>query len=91
MFVVARAWNEMNDPMLPVTVAPAGMAAVMEKTIDGARVTIWRDASQAFYVGKAPDANLERYPMGAFRSVDAARAWADRSFPGGEWWAGSRG
>jgi len=67
------------------TVAPPGMAWVMEKTVDGARVTIWRDTSHAFFVGRVPDANLERYPMGAFRSREAAGAWADRAFPGGEW------
>ena len=64
------------------------MVWLMEKTVDGARVTIWRDASHAFYVGKVPDANLARYPMGAFQSLAAARAWADRSFPGGEWRTG---
>ncbi len=61
------------------------MVSIQEKTVEGARVTIWRDAHSAFYVGRAPDANLERYPMGAFQSLEAAKAWADRSFPGGEW------
>ena len=64
---------------------PPGMVCVLQKTFEGAQVTIWRDAHHAFYVGRAPDANLEEYPMGAFQSFEAAKAWADRSFPGGQW------
>lgn len=65
--------------------APAGMVGIAEKTVEGAVVTIWRDAHHAFYAGKEPDPNLESYPMGAFQSEDAAKSWADRAFPGGEW------
>jgi hypothetical protein len=67
------------------------MVRVLEKAVDGALVTVWRDTTHAFYVGKVPDANLARYPMGAFRFLEAARAWADRSLPGGEWRINARG
>lgn len=65
--------------------APVGMVSIAEKTVEGAVVTIWRDAHHAFYVGRVPDPNLESYPMGAFQSEQAAKSWADRAFPGGDW------
>jgi hypothetical protein len=57
-----------------------------EKTLeDGSVVTLLRDFFHAYYVGKKPDPDLEGYPMGAFRSEDAAKTWADHEFAGGEW------
>ena len=55
--------------------------------VEGVMVRIFHDATHAFFVGKTPDGPLVRFSMGAFRSFEAARAWADQTFPGGSWQA----
>ena len=62
------------------------MRPVAEKKLaDGSVVRVLLDHFHAFYVGKSPDDDLARVPMGAFASEGAARAWADHAFAGGEW------
>ena len=59
---------------------------VEKKLADGATVTVWRDSGHhGFYVAKVPDDKLAKHPMGAFVSLEAARAWADHAFEGGDW------
>lgn len=56
------------------------------KLDDGAVVTVWRDRGHhGYYVGKVPDDRMEKHPMGAFVSMDAAKAWADHEWSGGTW------
>lgn len=53
---------------------------------DGSKVKLFQDAHDtSWFVGKAGDSKLEPVPMGAFCSADAARRWADQTFPGGAW------
>lgn len=61
------------------------MKPMVEKQAGDGTITVYRDISHAYYVGKRPDPGLEKFPMGAFRTIDAARHWADEHFPGGEW------
>ena len=58
---------------------------ITEKQVEGDPVTIYRDIAHAFYVGKKTHGHLDQFPMGAFRSLEAAKRWADREFPGGDW------
>jgi hypothetical protein len=53
---------------------------------DGSTVTLYRDASGAWYVERPGD-HIAYYPLpvGAFATEAAARNWADRRFPGGSW------
>jgi hypothetical protein len=64
-----------------------GMEKMQEKKLeDGAVVTIWRDPGHhGYYAGKVPDDKHAKHPMGAFLSLDAARAWAEHEWPGGAW------
>ena len=52
---------------------------------DGAVITIFRDLHHGWFVGKQGDRAYEPQPLGAFKSEDAARAWADQHFEGGQW------
>lgn len=53
---------------------------------DGSTVTLHRDASGGWYVGRpGDDIAYHPTPMGAFATEVAARNWADRRFPGGSW------
>ncbi len=63
----------------------AHMTRMAEKKVDDGTVVIYRDAAHAYYVGKTPDANLEKFPMGAFKSLEAARKWADQHWKDGSW------
>ncbi len=53
---------------------------------DGAKVKLFQDAHDtSWFVGKAGDSKLEPIPLGSFCSAEAARRWADQTFPGGTW------
>jgi hypothetical protein len=53
---------------------------------DGSILILYQDADDdSWFVGRPGDGALDPVPMGSFRSADAARAWADSQFPGGEW------
>ncbi len=58
---------------------------IQDKEVDGAKVTLWRDLTLSYFVGRVPDDRLEKIPLGAFVTLDAARAFADHAFPGGDW------
>ena len=61
------------------------MKRVLEKQADdGAPVVVLRDLFHAYFVGRA-EGELAAHPMGAFKSLEAAKAWADHEFTGGEW------
>ena len=65
----------------------AKLNAKLNKTAtDGSVVTIYRDQSGGWYVGR-PGGDLAYHPtpMGAFANAMAAQRWADRLFPGGTW------
>ncbi len=51
----------------------------------GAPVSVCEDAWHAWFVSRPGDAATHPTPMGAFATAAAARDWADRRFPGGEW------
>ncbi|MEO6951146.1 MAG: hypothetical protein ABI321_04970 [Polyangia bacterium] len=53
---------------------------------DGSKVRLFQDVHDAsWFAGKAGDSRLEPIPMGSFCSAEAARHWADQTFPGGTW------
>ena len=57
---------------------------------DGSVVTIYREHTGGWYVGKpGNDLAYHPTPMGAFSGVAAAQRWADRLFPGGTWERGA--
>lgn len=65
---------------------------VSEKTTDdGSHLVISIDGHHAWFLQRPADRDAQANPLGAFQSEQAARAWADREFPGGEWTAITRG
>lgn len=59
---------------------------VAEKTSDdGCRLVICIDGHAAWFLERPVDREVGGLPLGAFRSQEAARAWAERHFPGGTW------
>lgn len=58
----------------------------LEKTADdGSRIVLCLDSHHAWFIERPADRDAGVTPLGGFRSEEAARRWADRSFPGGEW------
>jgi hypothetical protein len=57
-----------------------------QKIADGdVRVTLMQDASGGWFVGCDQSPETHPTPLGAFITREAARSWADRHHPGGEW------
>jgi hypothetical protein len=56
-----------------------------KKAEDDSVVTVYTDATGAWYVGREGDMATDPKPMGAFISRHAAKQWADRHYPGGSW------
>ena len=52
---------------------------------DGSEVELCLDGHHAWFIRRPVDRDEKSNPLGAFRSEEAARTWADRHFPGGEW------
>lgn len=58
----------------------------LEKTADdGSRIVLCLDPHHAWFIERPADRDAGVNPLGGFRSEKAARDWADRTFPGGEW------
>ena len=60
-------------------------AKYQKKADDGSSVTLYKDPTGAWFVGRPDTPAYAPIPMGAFISLPAARRWADRHFPGGSW------
>lgn len=59
---------------------------VSEKTAaDGNRLVLCVDGHEAWFIERPTDRQVGSSPLGGFRSEEAARRWADRSFAGGSW------
>ena len=59
---------------------------ISEKTADdGSHLVISIDGHHAWFLQRPADREAQANPLGAFQSQQAARTWADREFPGGEW------
>lgn len=56
-----------------------------KRAADASSVTLYQDSAGAWFAGREGDPRVDPVPMGAFISEDAARKWADASFPGGDW------
>jgi hypothetical protein len=52
---------------------------------DGAKVVVYRDARDNWYVGRLSGLQFEPRPPRMLRSREACRRWADARFPGGRW------
>ncbi|MBW2735109.1 MAG: hypothetical protein JRH20_22230 [Deltaproteobacteria bacterium] len=63
------------------------LARLEKKADDESVVKLCVDGHLAWFVERPDDRDPETHPMGAFRNEAAARAWADRHYPGGEWTA----
>ena len=57
---------------------------LVRKLDDESTLTVFPDPALQWYVRKSPDDALEKRPVGAFKSREAARDWADHTFPRSE-------
>lgn len=58
----------------------------VKRADDGSSLVLYQDqVDDSWFVGRPGDEALDPVPMGGFISADAARAWADANFPGGQW------
>lgn len=58
-----------------------------KRDAQGSLVVLYTDDHAAWFVGRKGDPSLDPHPMGAFRSEEAAKNWADHKFDGGSWGA----
>lgn len=61
------------------------VAKLEKKADDESIVRLCVDGHLAWFVERPADRDAATHPMGAFRSEEAAKRWADHHHPGGQW------